>query len=257
MHVHLARLQARDVEQVVHELHEPVRAQEDDLDELPFPVAQRVGAPEQLDEPLYRRERAAQLVGCGGHEVRLDALEPRALGDVPQRPDDSGVLPRAEPRRRDGQRPVVALDGDLAGERILDSRQRAAIGARRRPGAQRRHDLSRARVDGDHRSARVAHHQGVTEALDRRGEIDALGLDARLRDLELLRHRVEGGVQLLQLERAARLHPLGQVAGGELLGGRHEIVEGAADRADQCGDQRERAQQREHPASDGGDQCRA
>ena len=42
------------------------------------------------------------------------------------------------------------------------------------------------------------------------------------------------------------LDPLGQVARGELLRRAHELVERAADRADQRRDQRERAQQGEH-----------
>jgi hypothetical protein len=79
VHLHLAGLQARGVEQVVHEVDEAVRALEDHSDELLLASAEGLGAAEQLDEALDRRERAAQLVRGGGHEVRLHPVEARAL----------------------------------------------------------------------------------------------------------------------------------------------------------------------------------
>jgi hypothetical protein len=64
MDLELAGLDARDVEQVVDELHEPVGRLQRDPDELPLAVGEVlvVGRPQQLDEALDRGQRAAQLV---------------------------------------------------------------------------------------------------------------------------------------------------------------------------------------------------
>ena len=93
-------LDARDVEQVVDELDEPVGRAQDDLDELALALGHVLGrAVEQLDEALDRGQRAAELVRGGGDELTLGALEPSPLGDVADRPDDAvGLGSRAAPR---------------------------------------------------------------------------------------------------------------------------------------------------------------
>jgi len=74
--------------------------------------------------------------------------------------------------------------------------------------SQRRRDLGDARVHRADGAVGFAHHERVAEALDRRRELLALGLDPRLGALELLRHGVEGRVELPQLCWPARLDPL-------------------------------------------------
>src|SRR5206468_2911876 len=78
-------------------------------------------------------------------EVALGLLEAGALGDVAQRPHDAAVRAR-QPRRRDRQREVaVALHGDLAGERVLEVRQRAVRAVPRAAGGQAARELAGAR----------------------------------------------------------------------------------------------------------------
>ena len=70
---------------------------------------------------------------------------------------------------------------------------------------------------------------------------------AHLGLLQLLGHLVERSVQLLDLARAARLHALVQVAGGQPAGGLHQLVQRAPDGAGQRHHQAHGAQQRQQP----------
>ncbi len=102
------------VEQVVDELHQALGRAGDDVDELPLAVGQALrGAREQLDEPLDRGQRAAELVRGHRHEVGLRPLQARALADVAQRPHRP-LAGAAELRRGDRQRAAVVLDRLLA-----------------------------------------------------------------------------------------------------------------------------------------------
>ena len=67
---------------------------------------------------------------------------------------------------------------------------------------------------------------------------------------EVLAHLVEGAGEVLELARSGRVHPLLELALGQAVGGLHELVERAAHRADEHGDQRERAGEREHAGDD-------
>ena len=133
----LAGLDARDVEEVVDEVDEPVGRLQRDRDELELARREVVvlGRLQQLDEALDRRQRAAQLVRRRRDEVALGLLEARALGDVAQRPDDAALGAR-EARRGDRDRDAVVLDGDLAGQRGVERRQRARAAVGRAARAQ-------------------------------------------------------------------------------------------------------------------------
>ncbi len=149
-------LDPRYVEQIVDEVDQPVGGAQDDLDELALTrrhVLRRAG--EQLHEPLDRRQRAAELVRRGRDELRLRALEPRALGHVADGPDDA-VMAAAERCRGDRQRPSVVLDDRLRRQRRVERRQRAArcVDPPRRDKLGQ--ELRGARIDGgDRRRARA------------------------------------------------------------------------------------------------------
>ena len=94
-----ARLDARDVEQVVDEVDEAVGRQRRRCRRTRAGASvSDSSAAQQLDEALDRGQRAAQLVRGGGDELALQALEPRALGRVAHRPGDAGVACRAARR---------------------------------------------------------------------------------------------------------------------------------------------------------------
>ena len=247
MDLELARLDARDVEQVVDELDEPVGRLQRDPDELPLALGEVLGVRrlEQLDEALDRRQRAAQLVRCRRHEVALGLLEPRALGDVAQRPDDAAVGSR-EARGRDRERDIaLTADEDLACERLVELRQRAVRAVRGSADAQRRDELVRARVQRRDAVVVVAHDEAVAEALDRRRQALTLGLQTRARVREIGAHRVEGEADGLQLLRSAGLDARAEVARRHPSRGADEVVERASHRADQQRQEGEHADERE------------
>ena len=254
VHLHLARLQPRDVQQVVDQLDQAVGAGEDDLGELALATGQALGAHEQLGEALDRSERAAQLVGRGGHEIGLHALEPGALGDIPDRPHHPAA--RALSRRGDRQRAITVVAHDLAGQRLLERRQGLplAVGHLVAEPQLRNHDR-RAGVRRRHGAVVLHHHQPVPEALHGHRQALALLLQAMTRCLELFGHPVECSAEVAELFGPARLDALVQVAGGVAAGRGDQLVERAPDRDQQGADERHRSQQGQ-PTGDGGDQQR-
>ncbi len=94
-------VQAGDVEQLVDERHQTVGGAADDVDELTLAgrVPGRLGAVgEQLDEPLDRCQRAAQLMRGGRQEVALDAIGGVAFGQARLQPRDGLQQPAPAPK---------------------------------------------------------------------------------------------------------------------------------------------------------------
>ena len=118
-------------------------------------------------------------------------------------------------------------------------------------------ELARARVHRHDDVLHVADDEAVAEALDRRREALALGLDARAGDREVGAHDVERLAERRELLRAVGVDAHGEVAAGHLARRVHEVVERAAHRADEQREEREHGDEREPRAEHDRDERRA
>ena len=201
---------------------------------------------QQLDEALDRGQRAAQLVRGGRHELALGPLQPGALGDVAHGPDDAvGLAARAG--RGDRQRPAVVLDHGLPDQAASSggsglSRSSTVVADR-----QLGHELGGARVDGGDRAEpgsvtiSASPRLSIVTASRRRSSSIRCWAPARSSPMAL-----NALAEVLQLARSGRLHAALELPGGQASGGLDELVERPPHRADQDGDQRQRADEREH-----------
>ena len=147
-------------------------------------------------------------------------------------------------------RSPVAPDLHLAHERVGDLRQRAVRAVGERADAQRRDELARARVQRRDAVLVVADDEAVAEALDRRRQALALGLDALARGGQVRAHRVEGDADGLELLRPAGLHARAEVARRQPPRGADEVVQRPAHRADEQREEGEHADERQPGAED-------
>ena len=257
-----AGLDARDVEQVVDQVDEPVGGQLDDLDELALAVVEvGAGGGEQLDEALDRRQRAAQLVRGGGDELALEPLEPDALGarrgrsrpcrvspssraavTSSVRPSRSSVCSPASASSSGGRKPSTLRAGLEVGHQQLGARV-----ALRRPCRRRRRSASaspRLRIVVSSRR-RSASTRADAPSRSAAMALNALGQRAQLGGAVA---RVDAGVEL---------------AGGEPARRGDEPVERAPHGADHRRDEdRARraaraARRRRRPARRGASRCAA
>ena len=88
-------IEPRDVQKLVDDLRQALGLRCDVAEEdAPVLVAERnVLSKQCLGESVNRRQRRAQLVRDGGHEVGLDFLDHAIGGDVPEREDASRYAP--------------------------------------------------------------------------------------------------------------------------------------------------------------------
>ncbi len=153
--LHPAGLQPGHVQQVVHQLHQPVGALQHHVHELALAVAQGLRPPQQLHEALDRGQRAAQLVRGGGHEVALHPLQPRPLGDVADGPHQARAAGRGQAAGGGRQRPAADLDRHVAGQAQLGLGQRAVARVGVDARGQAGHQLGGARVGRGHHALLV------------------------------------------------------------------------------------------------------
>ena len=249
-------LDPRDVEQVVDEVDESIGRFEDDVDELALALGHALGrALEQLDEPLDRGQRAAQLVRGGRDELALGALEPGALAHVADRPDDALVV-GSELRGGHGERAPVVLDQHLAA---------AARIARAAAGCPRRRPAPEDRAPGTSSVAR-----GLTAAIVLDPGSVTISASPRL-SIVTARRRRSSSIRRCAVARSSPIAlnapprswssrgpdgrtRLFELALGEAVGRLDQLVERAAHRAHEHGDQRERAGEREYPGDDDQDE---
>ena len=82
LELQLARLDARELEQIVDQIREPLGVALDELDEAFRGFGIVVHGAQRLGCGAHRRERAAQLVGRIRHEVAPDRFQAAQLGHV-------------------------------------------------------------------------------------------------------------------------------------------------------------------------------
>ena len=174
----LTRLDARDVEQVVDEVDEPVRREQDDVERT------RAGARRGPSERASSSTKP--LIEVSGLRSSCEAVATNSLFSRSRRArsEMSRIVqttpsPSRPSRGGDGERAVVAVDDrprSRAPPRAAAAATRAPCDcppARARAPAPRARGLTAATVP-----VVVADDQRVAEALDRHGEPPALGLDA-------------------------------------------------------------------------------
>jgi hypothetical protein len=140
------------------------------------------------------------------------------------------------------------LDHGLPTQCLVDGRERTVVVVDVVANHQLRQELACARVDDrDLRRARLGDDQRVPEARDCHREPSPLPLQLLVGGYELVGHRVERPRELLQLPRPCRLHAGPEATRHQASRRLHEVVERRLHSADQSGDQRQRADDREHP----------
>ena len=241
-------LDARHVEQVVDEVDEAVGRLEDDLDELALSLGHALRrALQQLDESLDRRQRAAQLVGGRRDELALGALEPGALAHVADGPHHAVGL-GAQWRRVHGKDSVVVFDDGLPAQRLLDRRKRAVVAVDLVAYSELGNELASPRIDrGDRRRSGFGDDQRVAEAGDRHCESSPLSVELLVGGHQLVGHRVERPCELLQLAGPRRLDAGTKTTGHQAPRRLHEVIERRLHSSHQPRNQRQRAEDREHP----------
>ena len=261
-----ARLEARQLEQVLDQRRHAVRVRADLAEEALGGARLVLGAVlERLHEAADGRERRAQLVRGVGHEVAAHRVEPLALGRVVegQHGAVAGALGAGERHARDRERApqLQHLDLELAAlaalEHVLDERSHLGLADRLQVVApERRGELQRPRQAGvgERHDALVVDRE---DAVVHRGE-DGVGAAAVARDLrqpplQLVGRLVDDPRELAELVLAPHADARREVAGGELARGVHDLGERAPER----GREQERRERRRREREQARDRRRA
>ncbi len=254
----VARLEAAQLEQVLHEGGHPVGVGPDLAQEalrllrlLDRAVLQR------LHETADRGERRAQLVGSVGHEVAPDVLEPPSLGRVVEGQDRAVRRSRfaGEGHHRDGEdaSQLEKLHLGLAplpgAQDPLDERADLALPDHLEVVAAESvaeiHGLLEARVGEDHGAPVVHREDSVVHGGEDGVGASPVAGDLRHPPLQLVGGLVDDARQLAELVVAADPDAGGQVALGILPSGLHDLLERAAQRGREQDGEARRREERE------------
>ena len=228
MDLELPGLDARDVEQVAHQVHQPVGREQNHFDELALACRR---APS--DRP---RSSTKPLIEVSGLRSSCEAVATNSvfIRSSRARSEMSRIVHTITPRPPSGAAvtasdPVVACRVNTSPrERVLPLGQRRRGALRLRAGLECGHELACAGVDVRRRCRRS---RTTTRASPRLSIVTASRrrpVKALVCGVELAGHRVERLGEVPELARAGRLDAAVEVPLGELPGGPRPVVEWAA-----------------------------
>ncbi len=252
-----ARLDAREVEQVVHQLLHAPRVGQHLRHEIAAYLRRHVLAGEGLRVAANHGERRLQLVRHVGHEVPPDRLEPPQPGDVVQ--DQHGAAPG---ERMGGEQHAALVHLDLedrgfpAGQGALDHVVGGAVaeqlqGRRRHRVGREVEQAARCGVEHGHGPHAVERDDALGHRGHQRRHLRALALQLAHAPRQAFVERAQRACQVAHLVAAARVDH-GTLTAGDGLGGVAQPEERARHGAREAEGQEPAHGQRQQPAEQDG-----